>query len=132
MDIAANCRYTKDHEWVKIDGALATVGITEFAQGELGDIVFVELPAPGKTIKQKDTLCVVESTKAASDVYAPVGGTVAETNKLLGDTPDAVNKSPYGDGWMVKLKGFSQAEYEALMSAEQYRAYLSERGGEHA
>ena len=128
MEIPSNCRYTKDHEWVRIEGAVVAVGITEFAQGELGDVVFVDLPLPGKVVKQKETLCVVESTKAASDVYAPIGGAVAESNKALADKPDLVNKSPYADGWMVKLKNFSQAECDALMDAAQYREYLGPRG----
>jgi glycine cleavage system H protein len=127
MEIPSNCRYTKDHEWIKVDGQLATIGITSFAQGELGDIVFVELPAIGRTLKQKETICVVESTKAASDVYAPVSGTVTEVNKTLSNSPDLVNKNPHNDGWMVKLKDFSKKEYEALMTAEQYRTYLGDK-----
>ena len=127
MEIPAGLKYTKDHEWVKVDGSNATMGITAFAQSELGDVVFVDLPAIGKSVKQKGTICVVESTKAASDVYAPLSGEVCEVNVVLKDSPDLVNKSPYADGWMVKLKNVPAGELEALMSAEQYRAHLGDK-----
>ena len=127
MEFPADLKYTKDHEWVRLEGAGATVGITEFAQSELGDIVFVDLPPVGRTLKQKDAVCVVESTKAASDVYTPVGGVVSEVNSALRDTPDLVNKSSYTDGWMVKLKNASAADAEKLMSAAQYKQYLGDK-----
>ena len=124
MEIPENLRYTKEHEWVKIEGTTATMGITEFAQSELGDVVFVDPAAVGKVVKQKDSVCVVESTKAASDVSAPIGGTVSEVNAALAHSPDLVNKSPYGDGWMLKFKGINTQEIEALLTAAQYKAHL--------
>lgn len=124
MEFPNNLKYTKDHEWVLVEGDSATIGITEFAQSELGDLVFVDLPSVGKTLKQGETLCVVESTKAASDVYSPVSGSVKEVNTALGSAPEKVNKSPYKEGWLAKLTKFSQVEVSALMSADQYRALL--------
>ena len=120
MDFPKNLKYTKDHEWVKLDGDTALMGITEFAQSELGEVVFVDLPEKGKKLSSGGTACVVESTKAASDVYAPISGTVAETNEKLKTSPELVNSSPYTDGWMVKLSGISQAEIAKLMSSDDY------------
>ena len=117
-------RYTKDHEWVKVEGAELIVGITEFAQSELGDIVFVDLPAPGKKLEAGKPMCVVESTKAASDVYAPVAGVVASVNAALTDSPATANSSPYAEGWMVRLREWKQADVDALMTAEQYRQHI--------
>lgn len=127
MQIPENLKYTRDHEWVRLEGTVATIGITEFAQSELGDIVFVELPAPGKIVKQKDALCVVESTKAASDVYSPIGGTVLEVNKTLSDKPELINSHSYTDGWMVKLTNPAQADLATLMSAFEYRKLLGDK-----
>ena len=127
MEFPESIKYTKDHEWVKLEGDTATVGITAFAQKELGDIVFVDLPAPGKALKQGDTLCVVESTKAASDVYAPLSGKVAAVNDSLGSGPEKVNKEPYAGGWMVKLSGVNKSEYEGLLSVSQYRELIGEK-----
>ena len=127
MNVPDELKYTKDHEWVRVEGSDAVVGITEFAQQELGDVVFVDLPAMGKVLKPKDTVCVVESTKAASDVYAPIGGTVAAVNSALTNSPDLVNKRPYTDGWMVKLKGVSATEVQALMTAAQYRSHIGQK-----
>jgi glycine cleavage system H protein len=121
MNIPENLRYTKDHEWVRVEGQTATIGITAFAQEELGEVVFVDLPAVGKTVKAGDTLCVVESTKAASDVYAPIGGSVKEVNAGLESSPTNVNSSSYEDGWMVKLENVSESDLGKLMSAEEYR-----------
>ena len=98
MEFPAELKYTKDHEWVRVEGDLAVVGITEFAQSELGDLVFVDLPAVGKTVAAHGTMCVVESTKAASDVYSPVAGTVAARNEALANDPGLINKTPYTDG----------------------------------
>ena len=120
MEFPNECKYTKDHEWVRVEGDKVIVGITEFAQSELGDLVFVDLPAVGKTVATHGTLCVVESTKAASDVYSPVAGTVAERNDALADDPGLINRTPYSDGWIVKLSGVSEAELAGLMSAEEY------------
>lgn len=124
MNIPSDRKYTKDHEWVIVQGDTATMGITDFAQSELGDVVFVDLPAPGKALRQKDVACVVESTKAASDVYAPLTGTVVESNSALTAAPETINRDPYQGGWMVKLKGLNAAELSALLSAEQYRALI--------
>jgi len=120
MKIPADLRYTKDHEWVRIEGDNATVGITEFAQEELGEIVFVELPEVGQELQKGETLCVVESTKAASDVYAPVSGKVTEVNSTLSESPDGVNSSPYGDGWMVKLELADPDDVSSLLDSDQY------------
>ncbi|MDZ4785187.1 MAG: glycine cleavage system protein GcvH [bacterium] len=120
MDFPKELKYTKDHEWVRIQGAMAAIGITEFAQSELGDLVFVDLPAIGKVVKQGETLCVVESTKAASDVYCPVGGKVIEVNTALKDSPDLVNKDSYLKGWLVKLSEPNSADLAKLMDAESY------------
>ena len=121
MEIPSNLKYTKDHEWLNPTGDAVTVGITEFAQSELGEIVFCDLPAVGKVVKKGETLCVVESTKAASDVYAPVSGTVTAVNTALSDDPSKINSAPYGDGWMVKLSGVDSADLGSMMSAEQYK-----------
>lgn len=124
MNFPDELKYTKDHEWVRIQGDVAIVGITEFAQSELGDLVFVDLPAIGKQISQHGTMCVVESTKAASDVYSPLTGTVKEVNSTLADDPSLINKTPYTDGWIAKLSGFSAAEVGGLMSAADYKKLL--------
>lgn len=125
MEFPSECKYTKDHEWVRVEGDVAVVGITEFAQSELGDLVFVDLPQVGKSVATHQTLCVVESTKAASDVYSPLAGTVAARNDALADDPGLINRTPYTDGWIVKLSGVSQAEIAGLMSAEEYKNLVS-------
>jgi len=117
--------YTKEHEWVKIEGENATVGITDHAQDLLTDIVFVELPNTGKQVRQFDPACVVESVKSVSDVYAPVGGTVSEINAELENSPEKVNADAYGEGWMFKLSGVNADEAESLMSAEQYNEFVA-------
>lgn len=127
MNFPEDLRYTKDHEWVRLDGATAVVGITEFAQSELGEIVFADLPPAGKVFKQKDTLCVVESTKAASDVYAPIGGKVKEANTALADSPGLINTSPYKDGWLVRLDNPEKADVEKLMTAKAYKEFLGDK-----
>jgi glycine cleavage system H protein len=121
MEFPSEYKYTKDHEWVLVEGDKVIVGITEFAQSELGDLVFVDLPAVGKSVATHGTLCVVESTKAASDVYSPVAGTVAERNDALANDPGLINRTPYTEGWIVKLSGVSQAEIAGLMSADEYK-----------
>ncbi|MBX7145102.1 MAG: glycine cleavage system protein GcvH [Oligoflexia bacterium] len=127
MQFPSDRKYTKDHEWVLMEGADAVVGITEFAQSELGEIVFADLPAAGKAIKQGDTFCVVESTKAASDVYSPIGGKVKSTNSKLSDSPGLINSSPYKDGWLVRLEAVNKADLEGLMTAEQYKTFLGDK-----
>jgi len=118
-------RFTKDHEWVAVEGDVATVGITAYAAEQLGDVVFVEVPEVGKTVKQGDGLAVVESVKAASDVYAPVSGEVVEANTALGDAPETVNSVPETGGWFAKIKLSAPAEVEALMDRDAYEAFLS-------
>lgn len=115
--------YTKEHEWVRIEGDTATVGVTDHAQEALGDITYIDLPEPGDTVNQFDALLAVESTKAASDVFAPVGGEVAEVNEALDDRPELVNQDPYGKGWMVKLKGVDASQTGSLMDSDAYAAF---------
>lgn len=117
-------RYTRDHEWIRLDGDIAVVGITGYAQEQLGDIVYVELPEPGKRLEKGGEFCVVESVKAASEVYAPISGEVSEVNGALGDQPGTVNEAPEGDGWLIKMKPANKAEIDALMDADAYAAFL--------
>jgi glycine cleavage system H protein len=117
-------RYTSDHEWVRLDGDIATVGISQYAQEQLGDIVYVELPEIGKTLKAGAEAAVVESVKAASEVYAPISGEVVEINDALADAPAKVNESPESAGWFLKLKVANRSEFDALMDASAYKAFL--------
>ena len=118
-------RYTKEHEWIRLDGDTAVVGITEHAQSQLGDVVYVELPALGKSIAAGDEAAVVESVKAASEVYAPASGELVAVNAALADTPATVNEDAEGKGWFLKLKLKDPAELEKLMTAEQYKDYIA-------
>jgi glycine cleavage system H protein len=115
--------YTKEHEWIAVEGDSATVGITDYAQGQLGDIVFVETPEAGRAVTKGGDAAVVESVKAASDVYSPVGGTVTEGNPALAEQPDLVNSDPEGEGWFFKLTLSDTGELNELMNADQYKAY---------
>ncbi len=124
MRVPDTLRYSEEHEWVSVADDLATIGITDYAQDELGDIVFVELPAVGATLTRAQTLGVVESVKAVSDVYAPLGGSVVEVNGGLATNPEIINQDPYGEGWMVRLRLSDRGELDRLMSAEQYRAFV--------
>ncbi|MEO8167422.1 MAG: glycine cleavage system protein GcvH [bacterium] len=124
MTFPENLKYTKDHEWIKVEGDTGTIGITEYAQGELGDVVFVELPAVGKALKQHDSFGTIEAVKAVSDLYAPVSGTISETNKELEKTPETVNKDPYNAGWMVKVKLSNISELPGLLDAAGYKALI--------
>ena len=117
-------RFTKEHEWVVLDGDVATVGITAYAAEQLGDVVFVEVPEPGRSVKKGDGLAVVESVKAASDIYAPVSGEVIEGNAGLSDEPETVNALPESGGWFAKLKVADPSEFEALMDRDAYEAFL--------
>ncbi len=117
-------RYTKEHEYIRIDGDTGIVGISSHAQEQLGEVVFVELPEIGKKVAQNDELAVVESVKAASEVYAPVSGEVAEVNSGLPDSPEKVNADPEGEAWFVKLKIADKGELDKLMSADEYKSYL--------
>ena len=120
----SEARYTREHEWVRRDGEVATLGISDYAQQQLGDIVFVELPEVGRQVKQGDPMAVVESVKAASDVYAPVSGEVVEANQALADDPATVNRAAEGDGWFCKIRLSSPAELDQLMSADDYQAFI--------
>ncbi len=122
MNIPENLKYTKEHEWVRLDGSFGFVGITDFAQGELGDIVFVDLPQVGATLTKGATFGTIEAVKAVSDLYAPVGGEVVEVNTTVADTPEVINKDPYGEGWMVKVCIKDTAEVQQLLDATGYKA----------
>ncbi len=124
----AETRYTKDHEYVRVEGDVATIGITDYAQSSLGDVVFVELPAIGKAVSKGAETAVVESVKAASDVYAPVSGEVVEVNAKLPDSPGAINADPMGAGWFMKIRLSDKAEIDGLMSEADYRAFLKTIG----
>jgi glycine cleavage system H protein len=120
----ADRRYTEDHEWAKMDEGLVGVGITDYAQEQLGDIVYVELPQPGDTVEKAESFGIVESVKAASDLFAPIGGEVVAVNEELADRPELVNEDPYEAGWMLKLQPKDEAQLEGLMSAEEYGAFV--------
>lgn len=122
MDFPKELKYTKDHEWVRLEGKRAVVGITAFAQSELGDIVFIEVPPVGKKISIHSNLSVVESVKAVSDIYAPLTGTVVEINEQLADQPELVNQDPYGEGWIAVLEWENNDEIAQLIDVEQYQA----------
>ena len=124
MNIPAELKYTKDHEWVKIDGTTATVGITEFAQGELGDIVYVDVTTAGQELNQHDVFGTVEAVKTVSDLFLPLSGKIAEFNKSLESAPEKVNSDPYGEGWMVKISIKNSAEVAGLLSAAQYKELI--------
>lgn len=125
MTYPADYRYTKEHEWVKVEGDTALVGITHHAQDQLGDVVFVELPAVDSAIKAGDSFGTVESVKAVSDIYAPLSGDVVEANDDLVDAPEKLNESPHEGGWLVKVKVADPAELDKLMSAEDYQKYVA-------
>jgi len=124
MTFPENVRYTKDHEWILVSGSTGIVGITDYAQGELGDVVFVELPPVGKVVKQHDSFGTIEAVKAVSDLYAPVSGSIIEVNKELASVAEIVNKDPYGKGWMVKIQLSSPAELGTLLDAAAYKALI--------
>ena len=124
MQFPDNLRYTKDHEWIRIEGDVGIVGITDYAQGELGDVVFVELPANGKQVKQGETFGTIEAVKAVSDLYAPVSGEVIELNTQLEKTAEIVNKEPYDSGWMIKMKIKDKNELNSLLDAKKYRELI--------
>lgn len=120
MNIPSELKYTEDHEWVKVEGNIAVVGITEFAQGELGDIVFVEIETEGEEIDKGEVFGTIEAVKTVSDLFMPVDGKVLEFNDGLNDNPDTVNKDPYGDGWMIKIEVSDASQLDGLLSAESY------------
>lgn len=126
MNVPEGLFYTEEHEWVRVDGNKGVVGITDFAQDQLGDVVFVDLPQPGGKLTQKNTLGVVESVKTVSDLYAPMSGKITAVNKDLETQPELVNKDPYGKGWMIEIELSDTGEMEALLSSEKYSAFIQE------
>ena len=125
MNIPKDLKYTKEHEWVKVDGKIATIGITDHAQSALGDVVFVELPPPGKELKRNTTFGVVESIKAVSDLYAPVTGKVIESHAELGNDPSIINREPYNGAWMLKIEIADSSEIKDLMDSANYEKYVA-------
>jgi glycine cleavage system H protein len=124
MNLPSDLKYTKDHEWIKLQGNIATVGITDFAQGELGDIVYVDITTLGQELNQHDVFGTVEAVKTVSDLFMPVAGKVVEKNTALDSSPEKVNKDPYGEGWMIKVEVKNPADIEALLTAEQYKELI--------
>lgn len=124
MNVPSNLKYTRDHEWVLIEGDTATVGVTDFAQGELGDVVFVEIETEGESLSQGDTFGSIEAVKTVSDLFMPMGGEVIGVNEKLEANPEVVNKDPYGDGWMIKIRVADATEADALLSADDYKALI--------
>lgn len=124
MNIPSELKYTKDHEWVKIEGDIATVGITDFAQGELGDIVYVEVETLDETLAADDIFGTVEAVKTVSDLFLPLSGEIIEFNTALEDEPEKVNKDPYGDGWMIKIKCSNLSEIDSLLTSEAYKTLI--------
>jgi len=124
MNVPVNLLYTKDHEWLRIDGNIAFVGVTDFAQGELGDIVFIEIETVGEMLNKEEVFGTIEAVKTVSDMFMPVSGKILEANPALEDTPDIVNKDPYGKGWMVKIKMTSHDEIDDLLSPDNYETLL--------
>ena len=125
MNIPADLKYTKEHEWIKIDGDLATIGITDYAQGELGDIVYVEIETEGETLDAEEVFGTVEAVKTVSDLFMPVSGEVTEVNTDLEGAPETVNSDPYGAGWMVKVQMSDASQAEGLMTADEYKELIS-------
>jgi len=126
MNFPDDLKYTKEHEWVRVKGSVATVGITDWAQDQLGEIVFVELPEEGEEIEKDDTFGVVESTKSVNDLYVPMSGSVVEVNDPILDSPEIINEDCYGEGWLIRIEVSNKEELGELMSAEQYEAYIKE------
>jgi glycine cleavage system H protein len=124
MNVPENLLYTKDHEWLRVEGDTAYAGVTDFAQGELGDIVFIEIETLGETLEKEEVFGTIEAVKTVSDMFMPVSGEILEVNPALEDTPDVVNKDPYGKGWMVKIKITNPVELNDLLSPEKYQALL--------
>lgn len=124
MNVPAELRYTKEHEWIRLEGDIATVGITDFAQGELGDIVFVEVETVGESMAADEVFGTIEAVKTVSDMFLPVAGEIVEFNEEIEGDPELVNKDPYGDGWIIKVKVENAADVEALLSADDYLAVI--------
>jgi glycine cleavage system H protein len=128
MEFPNDLKYTQEHEWVRMEGDVARVGITDFAQDALGDVVYVDIPEVGTEVKAGEPFGEVESTKSVSDVYAPLGGTVIERNAALADSPQLVNEDPYGDGWMIAIEPADVSALDGLLDAEAYRAFTEREG----
>ncbi|MBI3947068.1 MAG: glycine cleavage system protein GcvH [Armatimonadetes bacterium] len=126
MNVPPDLRYSKSHEWVRLENELATIGITDYAQDQLGDVVYIELPETGRLIHQEEVFGSIESVKAVSDLLSPVNGEIVEVNEDLADTPETVNEDPYAVGWMIIVRMDDPAEAQELLSAEEYRAFLEE------
>jgi len=124
MNVPENLLYTKDHEWLRVEGNTGYIGVTDFAQGELGDVVFIEIETIGETLKKEDVFGTIEAVKTVSDMFMPVGGEILELNPALEETPEVVNKDPYGKGWMVKISITDPSEVNELLTAEKYKAIL--------
>lgn len=124
MNIPQELKYTKDHEWVKIEGDIATIGVTDFAQGELGDIVYVEVETLDESLEKEEVFGTVEAVKTVSDLFMPLSGEIVEFNDSLEDEPEKVNEDPYGDGWMIKIKMSNASEVEELLSADDYKEVI--------
>jgi glycine cleavage system H protein len=124
MNVPENLLYTKDHEWIRVEGNTGFIGITDFAQGELGDVVFVEIETIGETLKKEEVFGTIEAVKTVSDMFMPVGGEILESNPALEESPDVVNKDPYGKGWMVKITITNPSELNDLLTPEKYKALL--------
>ncbi|HUS85712.1 MAG TPA: glycine cleavage system protein GcvH [Bacteroidales bacterium] len=125
MNVPENLKYTKDHEWIRVEGESGFVGITDFAQGELGDIVFIEIETEGETLEKEEVFGTIEAVKTVSDMFMPVGGEVLEVNPGLEDKPEVVNKDPYGAGWMIKIKITDPSEIDELLSASEYAELIA-------
>jgi glycine cleavage system H protein len=125
MNIPENLKYTKDHEWIRLEGDVAFVGVTDYAQGELGDVVFIEIETEGEELKREEIFGTIEAVKTVSDLFMPVGGTVVEVNTALEDEPEKVNKDPYGEGWLIKVKISDPGELGELLDAEQYKTLIA-------
>ena len=125
MNIPGNLKYTKDHEWIKVEGSNAIVGVTDFAQGQLGDVVFIEIETKGETIDKEEVFGTIEAVKTVSDMFMPVSGEVLEVNPKLSDSPDLVNKDPYGDGWMIKIKMTNPSQLNELLTPEKYKELIN-------
>lgn len=126
MNFPEDLKYSKEHEWIRMSGSVATIGITDYAQDQLGEVVFIELPDEGETIEKSDSFGVVESVKSVSDIFAPVSGKVVEVNEPLLDSPETMNEEPYGEGWLIKVEISNTKDLDDLMSADHYQAFIKE------
>ena len=126
MNIPENLKYSEEHEWARDESGIIVVGITDYAQGELGDIVFIDLPEAGGTVTQNESFGTIEAVKAASDIFSPVSGEIIEVNNALSDKPEIINKDPYGNGWMIKIKPSDISELDTLMNADAYKNLIAE------